>query len=100
MIHKTFQLSFFCCILLTLFSCSDEKKAEEENLKNTDWNTIEEKASGSTVNFMMWQGSPVINDYINNYVIATDKEIINELKKLVSKPASEPIIMLQFSKPK
>jgi len=74
MIHKTFQLSLICCILLTLISCSDEKKAEEENLKNTDWNTIEEKASGSTVNFMMWQGSPVINDYINNYVIPTVKE--------------------------
>jgi putative spermidine/putrescine transport system substrate-binding protein len=74
MIKNTIQLSLICCFFLSLFSCADEKKAKEEDLKNADWKTIEEKASGSTVNFMMWQGSPVINDYINNYVIPTVKE--------------------------
>ena len=35
------------------------------------------KAEGSTVNFMMWQGSPTINNYINNYVVPSVKEKYN-----------------------
>ncbi|WP_300434907.1 ABC transporter substrate-binding protein [Christiangramia sp.] len=61
---------------LLLASCGSESK-KEDDLQKASWEEIEEKADGTTVNFMMWQGSPVINNYINNYVIPTVKENYN-----------------------
>jgi len=58
---------------LILTGCGSEVK-EEDDLQNTSWTEIEKKATGTTVNFMMWQGSPAINNYINNYVIPAVKE--------------------------
>lgn len=59
---------------LILFSCQPNKKKKDDDLKNLSWKEIEQKAKGSTVNFMMWQGGPVLNDYINNYVKPTLKK--------------------------
>lgn len=53
------------------------KKEDDELLKKETWEQISKKATGITVNFMMWQGSPVINDYINNYVVPTIKREYN-----------------------
>ncbi|MFI8378544.1 ABC transporter substrate-binding protein [Leeuwenhoekiella sp. NPDC079379] len=61
-------------LILIAISCGSENKKNELNLKSADWETITDSTAGKTVNFMMWQGSPVINDYINNYVIPTVKE--------------------------
>ena len=58
-------------ISIVLLSCGSENKKDDEALKTEDWETISKSTAGKTVNFMMWQGSPVINDYINNYVIPT-----------------------------
>jgi len=41
---------------------------------DASWETIEEKAQGTTVNFMMWQGNPPLNDYINNFLVPTLKD--------------------------
>ncbi|MAZ28919.1 MAG: ABC transporter substrate-binding protein [Cytophagaceae bacterium] len=57
-----------------LLSCGSEAKKSDEGLKTATWETITKDTAGKTVNFMMWQGSPVINKYINNYVIPTVKE--------------------------
>ena len=59
---------------VALLGCGSENKKDDEALKTEDWEAISKSAAGKTVNFMMWQGSPVINDYINNYVIPTLKE--------------------------
>jgi putative spermidine/putrescine transport system substrate-binding protein len=51
-----------------------------ENNQNTErasWEEITQLATGTTVTFMMWQGSPVINNYINNYVVPTVKKKYN-----------------------
>lgn len=56
-------------ITLVFFSCGEKETKDDEKLKTEPWEAIEKKAQGTTVNFMMWQGSPVINDYINNYVV-------------------------------
>ena len=61
-------------LYIVLLSCGSENKKDDEALKTEDWETISKSTAGKTVNFMMWQGSPVINDYINNYVIPTVKE--------------------------
>lgn len=38
------------------------------------WEDILSQAKGSTVNLMMWQGDPLINAYMQNYVIPNVKE--------------------------
>ncbi len=63
-----------CGIFLCLASCGKEKSQDSEALETASWEEIVETGKGQTVNFMMWQGSPVINDYINNYVVPTVKE--------------------------
>lgn len=61
-------------IMVLFFSCETKPKKDDTYLKTASWEKISQEANGTTVNFMMWQGSPVINNYINNYVIPTVKE--------------------------
>ncbi|HZJ21593.1 MAG TPA: ABC transporter substrate-binding protein, partial [Pricia sp.] len=63
--------------ILLSASCAEKPKTDDEVLKTTLWPEIAEKAHGTTVNFMMWQGSPAINDYINNYVVPSVKKNYN-----------------------
>jgi len=70
---STGMLVLFGTVCL-LFSCSSEESASDLDLETTTWKEISEQASGTTVNFMMWQGSPVNNEYINNYVIPQVKK--------------------------
>ncbi|HZJ21229.1 MAG TPA: ABC transporter substrate-binding protein [Pricia sp.] len=60
--------------ILLSASCAEKPKTDDEVLKTSPWPEIAEKAQGTTVNFMMWQGSPAINDYINNYVVPSVKK--------------------------
>lgn len=64
-------------ILLVALCCSEEPSVNDEALKTVPWEEIETAAKGSTVNFMMWQGSPAINEYINNYVVPSVKDKYN-----------------------
>ncbi|HET8735995.1 MAG TPA: ABC transporter substrate-binding protein [Pricia sp.] len=64
-------------LVLLSFSCADQPSQDDEALKTDSWEEIARKAKGTTVNFMMWQGSPVINDYINNYVVPSVKKEYN-----------------------
>ncbi len=65
------QLAF---IGLLWSSCVNESTVPETDILQDSWSEIEKKAEGSTVAFMMWQGSPVLNEYINNYLVPTLKE--------------------------
>lgn len=67
----------FAFIGLLLVSCSNEPSEPKSDIRQDSWTEIEKKAEGSTVTFMMWQGSPVLNDYINNYLVPTLKEKYN-----------------------
>ncbi|SDD71200.1 putative spermidine/putrescine transport system substrate-binding protein [Pricia antarctica] len=60
--------------ILVILSCSEKAINDDQALKTAPWQEITKKANGTTVNFMMWQGSPTINDYINNYVVPSVKE--------------------------
>ncbi|MDX1672323.1 MAG: ABC transporter substrate-binding protein [Balneolaceae bacterium] len=59
-----------CILILTLLSlwvgCGPERR--ETDLHEAGWDKILEKARGSTVTLMMWQGDPNINRYMNGYV--------------------------------
>ncbi len=63
-------------IMALLASCSGDQSGVTNgpDLQHTPWEEIEAQAKGTTVTFMMWQGSPAINGYINNYLIPTVKE--------------------------
>ena len=66
----------FIIVLLAL-SCGEEPSTDDEILKTAPWVDVAAAAQGSTVNFMMWQGNPATNNYINNYVIPSVKEKYN-----------------------
>ena len=72
---KTRYLSTITVLLL--FGCSTQQAEETIDLKSASWEAITQEAKGSTVNFVMWQGSPIINNYINNYVVPAVKEKLN-----------------------
>ncbi|MBT2160359.1 ABC transporter substrate-binding protein [Zobellia barbeyronii] len=58
---------------LVVQSCGEKSTNNDDKLKSAPWEDIEAIAEGTTVNFMMWQGSTAINDYINNYVVPSVK---------------------------
>jgi len=68
-------MRYFLITLLGLIvlSCGSTIQ-NEEDIGNLSWNEITQRAEGKTVNWMMWQGSPYVNDYINNYVIPEVKK--------------------------
>lgn len=59
------NLVFFPIFLL--LSCGPIKE-KEQDLSRLSWPEIEQKARGSTVQMMMWQGDPLINAYMQEYV--------------------------------
>ncbi len=66
-----------CLITLFTFSGCSNAVTETSNQLDLTWQEIEQEAAGTNVQFMMWQGSPIINDYINNYVVPRVKELYN-----------------------
>lgn len=60
-------------LLLFAGACSSSKK-EEIDLNMLSWQEIQEQASGTELNLMMWTGDPKINAYMNNYVVPEVKK--------------------------
>ncbi len=64
---------FYIFILFGLYySCSSLEKRETTDGKS--WEEITSTVKGKTVTLMMWQGDPLINSYMNEYVIPEVKE--------------------------
>lgn len=60
---------WYILLVFTLWSaCQSSNENTSLDLSNTEWSDIVEKAKGSTLHFMMWQGSPEINKYILDFV--------------------------------
>jgi len=70
-------MRYLLFIIALLWSCAESTENAAPSLSSLTWEEVTEKASGTSVNFMMWQGSPVINSYVNNYVRPTVKEQFN-----------------------
>ncbi len=75
--QKLKNTPYIILLLLLTLSCTEKPAHNDEALKTAPWQEIAEKAHSTTVNFMMWQGSPAINDYINNYLVPSVKEKYN-----------------------
>ena len=74
---KRMKIPIAVILILLGLSCAEKPSAKDETFKSAPWNVIETAANGTTVNFMMWQGSPAINEYINNYVVPSVKKKFN-----------------------
>ena len=61
-------------MLIGLVACNSAPEKPSINLSEASWEDIEQEARGTTVNFMMWQGNPPLNDYINNFLVPSLKE--------------------------
>ncbi|MCX2740320.1 ABC transporter substrate-binding protein [Pontibacter anaerobius] len=57
-------------LLLTLLlsGCENSDRPEQLNVQQAEWASIEQAARGTTVEMMMWQGDPLINKYMQDYV--------------------------------
>ena len=76
--YRHLKIPIVILFAILAFSCGEQSANDEDKaLKSASWQEISQKAQGTTVNFMMWQGSPSINDYINNYVVPSVKEKFN-----------------------
>lgn len=75
------RIQSICLFLITAFlvsSCGgNEEKASQSDLSATSWEEIKAQAAGTTVNFMMWQGDPFINRYMQDFVVPQVKELYN-----------------------
>ncbi len=60
-------------LLLLLLACGEEQDTSAGELP-ADWDGIVAAARGQTVDWMMWAGDPLINDYVTSYVAPTVRE--------------------------
>ncbi|MEZ5055452.1 MAG: hypothetical protein R2879_00295 [Saprospiraceae bacterium] len=60
-------LLFFVGLFL-LVSCDTQVEKNAEDLGSKSWEAIEASAKGKEFTFMMWQGDPLINSYVRDYV--------------------------------
>lgn len=90
-----YKLILLC---LLLWSCGDQNKTAEKDPLLDSWEEVTKSSEGTTVHFMMWQGSPVANEYINNYVIPTLKKTYNIDLKIVSGQGPEIVQMVMGEK--
>jgi len=61
---------FLCITFLTLFSCqNDTSKKPTFDALSASWEQVEQRAKGSSVQLMMWQGDPLINAYMRDWVV-------------------------------
>jgi putative spermidine/putrescine transport system substrate-binding protein len=65
----TTWLLLFIAVLFVSTACNNSpNKTVSEDLSKTSWDTIGQRAQGQNLQMVMWQGDPLINAYMNNYV--------------------------------
>lgn len=59
----------FLLLAFFIVSCGSSNEIPKTDISQLSWSEIVEKAKGTTVNLMMWQGDPLINNYMSDYVV-------------------------------
>lgn len=85
---------FFICVV----ACQRPSANNSVDLLKSSWQTIEEQAKGSKVHFMMWQGSPAVNSYMNDFLIPKVKELYDIELKLVGGQGPEIVQLVMSEK--
>jgi len=83
-------------ILPVLISC--RKGGEPEDLTKRSWREIERLARGQTVTWMMWQGDPLINRYVQGFVVPRLKRDYGVTLRTVSGQGSTIVTALMTEK--
>ena len=58
---------------LVLFACNEHRRTGPGGAEDKTWDQLVEESRGETVTFMMWQGDPLINRFMQNYVVPAVK---------------------------
>ncbi len=96
---RSIKVSSLCFVIISLFTLCTEKISENSvDINEQSWAEIENSAKGQTVNFMMWQGDPDINDYINNYVTPELKESYGIKLKIIGGQGPEIVQLIMGEK--
>jgi len=74
MLRFPLRLFILLAPFLLLGCANDSASSSREALLDRPWAEIEQAARGQTVNWMMWQGDPLINAYVQDYVAPTLQE--------------------------
>lgn len=61
-------------VLIFLTACTDTPQQPTTNSTTLTWEQVLQQAKGNTVHLMMWQGDPLINAYMQQYVAPAVKE--------------------------
>jgi len=70
----------FCLLIIIaalISACSDGERhnaGDDSPVLNKSWQEILNEAGGTKITMMMWMGDPLINNYMNGYVVPNIKE--------------------------
>ncbi len=64
----------FLLVFIFLAACNNTPQQPTTDTATLTWEQILQQAQGSTVHLMMWQGDPLINAYMQQYVAPAVKE--------------------------
>ncbi len=91
------KLLLFLSIFI-FFACQNTPKQAEFNVKNATWQQIETQAKGTSVQLTMWQGDPLINQYMAKYVVPEVKNRYGINLKINAGQGNELVKMLLSEK--
>lgn len=61
-------------LLVWAFSCSPDKESATSSALPESWEALEAQARGTRLTLMMWQGDPMINRYMSDFVVPAMKD--------------------------
>jgi putative spermidine/putrescine transport system substrate-binding protein len=89
---------FLFWAIFIIFACQNTTKQTDFDVKNANWQQIEAQAKGATVQLTMWQGDPLINKYMANYVVPEVKNRYGIDLKINAGQGNELVKMLLSEK--
>ena len=75
-------------------ACAHQQSKNEENLRELSWKQIEDTAQGSEVSMMMWNGDPLINNFMQEFVKPGLRERYNIRLNIVGGQGNEIVSTL------
>lgn len=59
----------YILLIISILSCKNTDKNAAADVSKMSWEAIENSAKGTSVQFSMWQGDPLINRYMQDFVV-------------------------------
>ncbi len=75
--------SYSGVLLVLMFMACGQQQQTDSNINDLSWQQIEDKARGTTLTMMMYQGDKKVNRYMNEYLVPALKEQYNISLNLV-----------------